>query len=75
MTSPLLDYVELNDENRQDSEDKDLRKRLRLYVWNHFDRQRVDGKIKAISKKKYGGDNSYGSRHLNDHAKTCFHKK
>lgn len=78
MVNHPLNYVELNDENRQDNEDKYLRKRLRSDAWNYFDRKKIDGKIKAICKyckKKYGGDSSHGTRHLNDHAKTCFHKK
>ncbi|XP_060965670.1 G-type lectin S-receptor-like serine/threonine-protein kinase At1g61430 [Cannabis sativa] len=43
-------------------------------AWDHFTREKIDGKIKAVCKyceRKLVGETSSGTRHLNSHVKTC----
>ncbi|XP_060967758.1 zinc finger BED domain-containing protein RICESLEEPER 2-like [Cannabis sativa] len=43
-------------------------------AWDHFTRQKIDGKIKAVCKyceRKLVGESSSGTRHLSSHVKTC----
>ncbi|CAL0319946.1 unnamed protein product [Lupinus luteus] len=45
-------------------------------VWNHFKRQRVDGKWKATCNccvMRLLGDLSQGTKHLHNHFKSCLH--
>ena len=49
-------------------------RRLLLDVWNHFKRQKVDGKWKAICNycaKSRLGDTRQGTSHLRSHFKSC----
>ncbi|KAL8478241.1 hypothetical protein ACS0TY_030221 [Phlomoides rotata] len=47
---------------------------LTSVVWNHFKREKIDDKWKAICNfcnKKLGGDTKNGTKHLHDHFKIC----
>ncbi|WOL08977.1 hypothetical protein Cni_G17730 [Canna indica] len=54
--------------------DETSKRRLTSDVWNHFKRQKIDGKLKAICnycKKKLMGDPRQGTSHLRLHWKSC----
>lgn len=47
---------------------------LKSQVWNHYKRQKIGDKWKAICnycKKQLGGDTKNGAKHLHDHFKIC----
>ncbi|KAL8156752.1 hypothetical protein AgCh_001742 [Apium graveolens] len=73
-SSQEQDVVTITDDEQQD---KELRKG-KSDVWNHFDKVRIDGLVKAVCKychAKLRGDSAAGTSHLNTHYKTKDHNK
>ncbi|MED6127938.1 hypothetical protein PIB30_092803 [Stylosanthes scabra] len=64
----------LNQQSPYDGNDHGTKRKLTLEVWNHFKRQKINNKWKAICnycKAKLLGDPKLGTPHLRDHRKSC----
>ncbi|XP_022855112.1 zinc finger BED domain-containing protein DAYSLEEPER-like, partial [Olea europaea var. sylvestris] len=66
--------INLSDEKRDIGEISFGKKKLTSTVWEHYKRQKISEKLKAICnhcKKQLGGETKNGTKHLNDHLKRC----
>lgn len=67
---PDADHILIDDDNGTNEYEEDEKSRVRSDVWNHFDRKKIDGSLKAICKyckKKLKGDPGSGTSHLRNH--------
>ncbi|KAH7665852.1 Tam3-transposase (Ac family) protein [Dioscorea alata] len=51
-----------------------IKRKLTSVVWNHFKKEKIDDKWKAICnyyQKKLGGESKNGTKHLHDHFASC----
>ncbi|KAJ4831213.1 hypothetical protein Tsubulata_049326 [Turnera subulata] len=66
--------VEIEDERTNDNQISPNKKGLKSSIWDHYKRQKIDDKWKAICKycsRKLVGETRMGTKHLHDHISIC----